>query len=320
VLQAAITSDIDTLASIYKGRGLRRAGGYTYAEFQMGLENFNRFLEPYGIKATCFMVGADFLQPQNVPFIQAMAREGHEIANHTMTHVQGFRLLSTAEKEVEIAGMEQVCQDVIGQIPLGFRSPGWNFGDDAVSILKRRGYLYDSSVFPSALNPLLKLLHWRSQHGKSGGDRTTLGHWHYMFAPSVPYRTSAKTLLRRGHDGLIEFPQPVVPIVRLPFFATFLLAAGLKMFKYSYRALKILKRPIQFQFHLSDFVDYHHPSLADQVPRTGDGVYVPQALYTPLADKLDLFRKAMDIIAQDYSLSTLVQWARQLSKRDNGTG
>ena len=45
----AISSDIDTLASLYQGHGLRRAD-YTYAELAIGLENFSRFLEPYGIK------------------------------------------------------------------------------------------------------------------------------------------------------------------------------------------------------------------------------------------------------------------------------
>ena len=62
--------------------------------------------------------------------------------------------------------------------------------------------------------------------------------------------------------------------------------------------------PIQFQFHLSDFVDYGHPDLADQVP-DGHGVYVPQALGTSLTDKMIVFQKALDIIAEGYSFNTL---------------
>jgi len=309
-LQAAISSDVDTLESIYKGFGCRRPGGYTYAEFRMGLENFSKFLEPYGIKATLFMVGNDFLQPQNAPYIQNIAAEGHEIGNHTMTHAQGFRLLSSEQKEAEIAGMEEICQKVIGQRPVGFRSPGWNISDDALSILKKRGYLYDSSVFPTILMPLLKFLHWRAMRNRQGGERTTMGHWQYMLAPSAPYHTSQHSLARPGQNGMIEFPITVTPVIRLPFFATFLLATGLGLFKRSFQILKMWQRPLQFQFHLSDFVDYDHPELADQVPQPEDGVYVPQALRMSLSQKRDIFHRAIEMIVQEYHFVTLAEWAR----------
>lgn len=312
-LTAAISSDIDTLNSIYKGQGCHRAAGYTYAELHMGLENFSRFLEPYGIRATLFMVGQDFLREKNHSYIKAVVNEGHEIANHTFSHSQGFRLLSPEQKELEIEKMETLCAKVTGQKPIGFRSPGWNISDDALPILQRRGYLYDSSLFPTSLMPLLKYLHWRTMHSRQGGDRTTMGQWQYMFAMANPYRTSKTSLARRGTEGIVEFPITVTPIIRLPFFATFLLATGLDLFKLSYQALKAWKRPIQFQFHLSDFVDYHHPDLADQVPQPGQGLYVPKALYTPFSEKIKLFRQVLDIMAGDYSFHTLAQWVKHYS-------
>ena len=151
-LTGAISSDIDSLHSLYKGHGLRRAA-YSYAEFEMGLENFSRFLDPYDVKATLFMVGDDFLQAQNEGPIRAASAAGHEIANHSMTHAQGFRLLPPDAMEAEVAGMEDACLRVTGRRPIGFRSPGWNVGDGAVEILKRRGYVYDSSVFPIGFHP-----------------------------------------------------------------------------------------------------------------------------------------------------------------------
>jgi predicted deacetylase len=312
MLEGAISCDVDTLASIYKGYGLRRPGGYTYVEFRMGLENFCRFLQPFGIKATLFMVGMDFHQPQNIPYIKAVIAEGHEIANHTLTHAQGFQLLSPEAKEAEIAGMEEICQQVTGKRPVGFRAPGWNISDDALPILRRRGCLYDSSVFPTLLMPLLKFLHWRSMSSRSGGDRTTMGHLKYMMAPVTPYRTTQRSLAEKGQCGIIEFPITVTPVTRLPFFATFLLVTGLDLFRMCYQALKGLGRPIQFQFHLSDFVDYSHPELANQVPDS-NGVYVPQALRTPLRKKWDLFQRALSLIAEDYTFSTLASWAKKFS-------
>ena len=307
-LSAIITSDIDTLASIYKGNGCTRPGGYTYAEMQIGLENFSRFLEKYHAKATLFMVGQDFLQPQTQGAIKAIADEGHEIANHTHTHPQGFRLLSSKDKEREIVRMEQACYQLLGKRPVGFRSPGWNIGDDAIVILKKRGYLYDSSVFPTTLMPLLKFMHWRSMAARSKADRTTMGQMNYMLAPVTPYTTARSRLAKKGTDGILEYPVTVTPVTRIPFFATFLLATGLTVFRYSYRMLKAVQRPIQFQFHLSDFVDYNASVFRDQVPVAGMGQYVPQALYTPLDKKLAIFQQAVDLIAKDYSFITMQQY------------
>jgi peptidoglycan/xylan/chitin deacetylase (PgdA/CDA1 family) len=311
-LRAALSSDLDTLESIYGGRGCRRPGGYTNAELKIGLENFCRFLEPFGIKSTLFMVGKDFTYPHNHGVIRAAAAAGHEIANHTLTHAQGFRGLSAEEKEAELAGMEDACAHVTGARPVGFRSPGWNASDDAIPILKRRGYLYDSSVHPMSLTPLFKFLHWWNTSSRTGGDRTTLGQLDYMFAPLTPYRTASDALGRRGDDGLIELPLTVVPFVRAPFWATFLLATGYEVFARSYRLLKSRGLPIQYTFHLSDFVDYAHPDLADQVPTPADGVYVPQALRTPLKVKQPLFQRAVALMAEDYEFVTLRQWAAEV--------
>jgi hypothetical protein len=100
-----------------------------------------------------------------------------------------------------------------------------------------------------------------------------------------------------------------MPFIRLPFLATSLLASGLGLFKGIYELLKRMGYPIQFQFHLSDFVDYGHPELIDQVPG-GRGVYVPQALRKPLKEKMGLFQKAMDLISGDCTFNPLEAWAR----------
>jgi hypothetical protein len=310
-LTGAISSDIDTLHSLYKGHGLRRVS-YTYAEMRIGLENFSRFLERYHARATLFMVGHDFQQPQNVDPIRAVAAQGHEIANHSMHHPQGFRFLSPAGMEAEIAGMEQACRALTGKSPVGFRSPGWNIGDEAAAILKRRGYAYDSSVHPTSLMPVFKFLHWWNTRKRSSDDRTAMGQLNYMLSPLRPYRCSAASLASPGADGIVELPVTVVPLVRLPFWATFLLASGMGVFKASLEVLKASRMPVQFQFHLSDFVDFNDREFTDQVPRAGDGVYVPQALWTPLERKRELFTQAMDLLAEHYEFTTLEQWAAKV--------
>jgi len=312
-LPAAVTSDIDTLASIYKGHGCRRPGGYTYAELQMGLENFFRFLEPYGIKATLFMVGTDFLNDNSRHMIRSIPAIGHEIANHTLSHIQGFRFLSPREKEKEIASMEELCVRVTGLRPVGFRAPGWNISDDALPILQSRGYLYDSSIFSTFLMPAMKLMYWLVTYRRSAGDRTTMGSLKHMMAPSIPYRTGKTSFSKKGKAGLVEFPITVTPFLRLPFFATSLLGAGLNHFKRSCQSLRRKKRPIQLPLHLSDFVNYSHADLTDQVPQNVSGAYVPASLYMNLEKKIDVFKQAVDIVAEHYSFETLANWSRRIA-------
>ncbi len=309
---AAISIDVDTLASIYKGQGLTRPGGYTYVEFRSGMENLARFFEKWNIQTTLFMVGNDFQYAPNLPAIRAAQRGGHEIANHSMTHPQGFRWLSAPEKEREIESMSEICRQVTGRRPLGFRSPGWNIDDSAIPILKKAGYRYDSSVFPTALMPLMKFAHWRSMSRQPAPARTTMGQMNYLCAPLRPYKTSSRSLARRGEDGLIEFPLSVSPLLRLPFFATFLLFSGLDFNRLLYRRIRARGLPINFQMHLSDFVDYSLPELEGQMPASGTGTYLPQALHTPLAKKLAVFGAMLETIAADYQFITLAQWAERM--------
>jgi len=308
-LRASISIDVDTLSSIYKGFGCTRPGGYTFVELHTGLETMDRFFEPYGIRATLFMVGNDFNYAKNHAAIYGIYNAGHEIANHSMTHPQGFRWLSAEEKEKEISDMETVCIQVTGYKPIGFRSPGWNIDDTAIPVLQKLGYLYDSSVFPTILMPVMKFAHWASMSGQKPQDRTTMGMTKYMAAPLVPYRTDARSLSRKGQDGLIEIPVTVTPCLRIPFFATLLLFTGNGIFRHFYQSIRRKSMPIHFQMHLSDFVDYSLPELADQMPPSSQGAYVPQALRTSLAQKLDIFRRMIGLISQDYEFSPLQAWA-----------
>lgn len=309
---ACVSIDVDTLSSIYKGFGCTRPGGYTYIELQTGLENLSRFFERWDIKTTLFMVGNDFKHTKNCSSIQDIHKAGHEIANHSMSHPQGFRWLSPQEKENEILGMGEICKQVVGEVPVGFRSPGWNIDDATIPVLKKSGYIYDSSIFPTSIMPAMKFAHWRSMSKGAKPDRTTMGQMNYMFAPVKPYHTSPHSLSSKGSGGLIEFPISVSPILRIPFFATFLLLTGSGFNHLLYRQIRNHRRPIHFQMHLSDFVDYSLPEFANQMPATGSGTYLPQALHTPLSKKLELFGEMIEWIASDYDFITLRQWTKRI--------
>lgn len=306
---ACISIDMDTLASIYKGQGCTRTGGYTYIEFRTGVETLLDFFAQYGIKTTQFMVGNDFLYEKNHDAIKAIADSGHEIANHSMSHPQGFRWLSPAEKERELADMNAICKQVTGRIPVGFRSPGWNVDDATIPLLNKLGFRYESSVFPTSFMPLLKLSHWLSMSKQPKVARTTMGQIDYMFAPLSPYHTAGNALGKKGDGPLIEFPLSVSPLLRIPFFATLLLFTGIGFYRALYQRIRAAGLPIHFQMHLSDFIDYSLPELEGQMPDTSHGAYIPQALHTPLAKKIGIFKQMIEMIAADYDFITLEAWA-----------
>lgn len=309
---ASVSIDVDSLSSIYKGNGLTRKGGYTFIELRTGLETISRFFGEYGIQTTLFMVGKDFVPDSNHASIKAIAAGKHELANHTMSHPQGFRWMSSSQKEEEVTGMNDICEAVTGVKPVGFRSPGWNMDDSGLPVLKKLGYQYDSSVFPTFLMPVMKAAHWVSMFRQPRPDRTTMGMWRYMFAPRAPYVTSASSLAVKGQGGLIEFPVSVSPSLRIPFFATLLLLLGNDAYKLLYERIHSVGLPIHFQMHLSDFVDYSLPELENQMPSRNRGAYIPQALTTSLEKKLNTFRRMIELIARDYSFITLKDWAPQV--------
>jgi len=309
-----ISIDVDTLSSIYKGQGCSRKGGYTFIEFRSGVENMLAFFSKFNIKTTMFMVGNDFLYKKNHSAIREISKQGHEIANHSMTHPQGFRWLSKMEKARELNSMADICREVTGRKPTGFRSPGWNIDDSTIPVLNELGYTYDSSVFPTSFMPILKFAHWSSMSKQVKEDRTTMGQMNYMLAPSVPYHVSDGSLGRRGSNSLIEFPISVSPILRIPFFATLLLFTGTGFYKNIYRAIKATGLPVHFQMHLSDFIDYSLPELKGQMPKSTQGAYVPQSLSTSLKTKMNVFTEIIELIAHDYELITLEKWVEKIGR------
>jgi len=197
---------------------------------------------------------------------------------------------------------------------VGFRAPGWNIDNQTLEILSSMNYLYDSSIFPSSFNPLLKLMHFKATSQQPRTARTTLGQIKYCFNRTAPYQLANDQ--SRGHY-LVELPITVTPVFRLPFFATFLLKTGLIPFKASLQMIKAWQRPIIYEFHLFDFVDFAKPELKHQIPsKFAKGIYLPQSIYTPFKQKWQLFYQAVSLMKQNYQFETLETLAKRFIHHD----
>ncbi len=301
-LIATASVDVDTLDSIFKKKNLPEGHDYSWSEYDEGIGNMCDFFDSLGIKATLFCVGLDLTRPANRELIKDACVRGHEIANHTMTHAQGLKLLPRNRKEEEIAQCEDMCESITGQKPIGFRSPGWNIDEEVLEILIRRGYVYDSSIFPTFLMPIMKAMYLKTKTIGVREDRTTMGRLRYMFAPLKPYRTKADSF-QKGTDGLWEFPISVSPTIRFPLFATMLLKLGFDNFSRTYRKIRKRWMPLQFMLHLFDFVDFSKKRHQNDIANLNN-FYVPQSLTMPYNMKMELIKKAFDLMMDDYEFKT----------------
>lgn len=296
-LPGTISIDIDTFLSIFKETGLFKED-YDWSDFREGLENIQKFFNRLEVKTTLFCVGQDFCYQPNKHIIQDIHREGHEIANHTMTHAQGLRLLTRQEKEKEISDFEVICKQVIGERPLGFRAPGWNIDKEIFQILADRKYKYDSSIFPTYLMPLMKIFYFIKMRKAKIHNRTTMGELSYMFYPILPHQIKTKQPNKVLHQ-IKEFPITVTPILRLPVSATFLFEIGEARFNRWLCAIKDRSIPIQFMFHLFDFIDFNKEIFSEKISKLKK-VYIPQSLKLSYAKKISLVNNAFDFMLKYY--------------------
>ncbi|CAA7601159.1 Glycoside hydrolase/deacetylase, beta/alpha-barrel [Acididesulfobacillus acetoxydans] len=84
-------------------------------------ESLLAVLRKYHVKATFFVVGDNCRLYPDV--LKRMAAEGHEIENHTYTHLR-FRGKTLQQIATEIDKTNRVIQQITGRVPEFFRPPG----------------------------------------------------------------------------------------------------------------------------------------------------------------------------------------------------
>ena len=114
------------------------------------------FLKDFNQTITFFIVGQDAALEKNHAALASLAHAGHEIGNHSFHHEPWLHLYTEQQIADEIARAEEHIERATGQRPIGFRGPGFSCSETLLSVLKRRGYQYDCSTFPTYLGPLAR--------------------------------------------------------------------------------------------------------------------------------------------------------------------
>ncbi len=140
-----LSFDVDN-ETIWLRNGDTNVGGLSQGQYgaRVGLGRILRLLDEHDIGATFFGPAISFsLAPEMIAAIQASGR--HEIGVHGWIHERNAVLPRDDEERLLKMAVERMTE-LIGQRPVGYRAPSWNFSDNTLELLIELGFLYDSSL------------------------------------------------------------------------------------------------------------------------------------------------------------------------------
>ncbi len=110
----------------------------------------------YGTPATFFVTGD--IVDKHPKKVLDLYLSGFEIAAHGGYYHAGFRNLPLEEQERRIKLNMDLIGNLTGEMPFGFRAPAHDYDSNTFIVLKKLGFLYDSSIVGNGSAPgLLEL-------------------------------------------------------------------------------------------------------------------------------------------------------------------
>jgi peptidoglycan/xylan/chitin deacetylase (PgdA/CDA1 family) len=311
----AVSIDVDPLSCYYRIHGLGEAReDLRDVIMRRCVPRFAELFERRGIRATFFIVGSDIdveLDPARARAARSLLGDllgaGHELGNHSYSHPYELARLSSAEVELEIGRADELLAEVIGRPVHGFRAPGYDISPTMIDVLMRRGYRYDSSIFPAPGYYAAKALVMGAMRLVGRRSGAVLINPRALTAPANPYRPSVKAPWRRGQAPLVELPIAVTPYGRTPAIGTSILLAPDALRAHWLQAMRG-RRFFNFELHGIDLID------ADEDGIPGELVSREPAARVPLVRKQRALEATLDRLALDYEFITCTDaaaWAQR---------
>jgi len=100
-------------------------------------------LEKHGISGSWYIPG--YTAEHHPDLVREMVARGHEIGNHGYLHERPDFVDEDEEERILVRSLE-VMESITGKRPIGYRSPAWELKPTSPALLKKYGYLYDSSL------------------------------------------------------------------------------------------------------------------------------------------------------------------------------
>lgn len=294
---ASISLDLDNKWAYMKAQGNPRWQDWpTY--LPMIVPRILDVLRDRDLKITFFVVGQDAEHEVNLEPLRMIANAGHEIANHSYNHEPWLHLYGPKQLAEEFDKTETAIFNATGQLPVGFRGPGFSLSDEVLRTLMRRGYLYDGTSFPTFLGPVARAYYfWSSGLSKDQkNDRKELfGRFTDGLKSLTPYSFGW-----RGKT-IVELPVTTMPIFRLPIHGSYIQFLGQyssflakAYFRFALGLCKLWKVKPHFLLHPLDFMGVEDDQDMAFFPTMGE----------PSAEKVKLISECIDILNRDYKVVT----------------
>ncbi len=217
---ASLSLDLDNKWSYMKTHG--DAGWETFPTYlNTVVPRSLEFLRERNLKITYFVVGQDADLERNYDAIKQIGDANHEIGNHSFCHEPWLHLYSKQELQEEFEKTENALEKVTGQIPKGFRGPGYSLSPTVLEVLAERNYEYDCSTLPTYIAPLARAYYFFKSPEMSDEEREKrkklFGKFSDGFQSLKPYRWQI------GEKSLVEIPVTTLPVFKTPIHASYVI-------------------------------------------------------------------------------------------------
>ena len=109
----------------------------------VGMPRIFDLLDRHDIPASFFVPG--FTAERHPDILREMIRRGHEVGHHGYLHERPDFVDEDEEERIMVRGLE-VLEAITGVRPRGYRSPAWELKPTSPALLKKYGFVYDSSL------------------------------------------------------------------------------------------------------------------------------------------------------------------------------
>lgn len=311
---ASLSLDLDNKWSYMKTHG--DAGWEAFPSYlDIVVPRVLEFLAQRELKITFFVVGQDAALEKNHAALRSLAEAGHEIGNHSFHHEPWLHLYSAQEISEEFTRAEEAIELATGEIPVGFRGPGFSFSQQVLQELAGRDYSYDASTFPTFLGPVARLYYFFSSNlsKQERKDRKQLfGKFSEGFRSLRPYHWETPA------GGLIEIPVTTMPIAKVPIHVSYLLylaqySRGLAMlyWRMALGMCRLMRVEPSLLLHPLDFMGYDDFQDCEE----GSDLSFFPAMKSPTAEKVQLVGDVVDLMAKHFRIVTMREHASAINQR-----
>ncbi len=307
-MNASLSLDLDNKWSYMKTHG--DSGWETFPSYlDVVVPRSLQFLAERDLNITYFIVGQDADLEKNHDAIRQISDAGHEIGNHSFRHEPWLHLYSKEELIEEFEKTENALEKVTGQIPKGFRGPGYSLSPTVLEVLAERGYEYDCSTLPTYIGPLARAYYFLASPDMSAEEKEKrkklFGKFSDGFQSLKPYKWQI------GEKSIVEIPVTTLPIFKTPihasyviYLSTFSKLAAKTYWKTAVNMCKMTGTQLSLLLHPLDFMS------GEDAPELK---FFP-AMNLPLEKKLEFLSDILETFQKSFSVVNMRQHAESVGK------